>query len=172
MVNLFKKEMPCGFVPNDAKISFETDDNEVTFLVVDCYIWNLYFDYIMEVFARDDGEKDVSVELLIVESEEKENHTEMLDLCFTGLTLLGSGVNPACKGANAEVIRFSEQENNFIKAKEQFEKQLYNSSLVNQESLSQSDSDGSFLYCSKEEQSKEVIMKNEVVNNLNSKYSI
>ena len=161
--SVFKKEMPCGFIPNDAKINFEKDDNDVTFLVVDCYVWNLYFDYIMAVFERDGGEKNVSVELLIVESEEKDNYTEMTDLCFTGLTLLGDNVPPACKGANAEVIKFSEQEIYFNKVKEQFEKQLYSSILINQESLNQEiDKDGSFLYCNKEEQNKEVNMAKDV----------
>lgn len=161
--SMFKKEMPCGFVPKESKISFETDDNGVTYLVVDAYIWNLYFDYIMDVFERDGGEKDVSVELLIIESEEKENYTEMTDLCFTGLTLLGNNIPPACKGANAEVIKFSEQETDFKKAKEQFEKQLYNSILVNQEPINQEiDKDGSFLYCNNEEQNKEVNMAKDV----------
>jgi hypothetical protein len=118
----------------------------------------------MDVFKKD-GDKDVSVELLIIEPEEKEKYTEMTDLCFTGVTLLGNGVNPACRGADASVIKFSEQENNFNKAKEQFEKQLYNSNQVNQESLSQPENNGSFLYCNKEKQSKEETMENEIINN-------
>ena len=93
-----KQEMPCGFVPKNSKIEFETDENGVTYLVVEAYIWNLYFQYIMDVFKRD-GVKDVSVELLVVDSVKKDDYEEMTDFCFTGITLLGENVSPACEGA-------------------------------------------------------------------------
>ena len=120
-----KQEMPCGFVPKNSKIEFETDENGVTYLVVEAYIWNLYFQYIMDVFKRD-GVKDVSVELLVVDSVKKDDYEEMTDFCFTGITLLGENVSPACEGARAEVTKFSV--NKYEEAKKQFEQKLYNSS--------------------------------------------
>ena len=120
-----KQEMPCGFVPKNSKIEFETDENGVTYLVVEAYIWNLYFQYIMDVFKRD-GVKDVSVELLVVDSVKKDDYEEMTDFCFTGITLLGENVPPACEGARAEVTKFSV--NKYEEAKKQFEQKLYNSS--------------------------------------------
>ena len=121
---MIKQEMPCGFVPKNSKIEFETDENGVTYLVVEAYIWNLYFQYIMDVFKRD-GVKDVSVELLVVDSVKKDDYEEMTDFCFTGITLLGENVSPACEGARAEVTKFSV--NKYEEAKKQFEQKLYNS---------------------------------------------
>lgn len=138
-----KKEMPCGFVPENANLELKTDEDGVTFLYCDAYIWKMYFDYIVELFKRDNNHKSVSVELLVLESEEKLDKTvEMLDFCFTAITILGEAVRPAVDGAFAEVTSFSEcnvDTNDFNKAKTEFEKILYNS--VNEESSYE----GSFL---------------------------
>jgi hypothetical protein len=161
--SLLKQEIPCGFVPKNSKLNFDEDENGVTYLVVEAYVWKLYFEEIMAVFERDDGVKDVSVELLIVDSEEKEGYTEIKDLTFTGITLLGNNTMPACPGAKAEVVKFSDIQNDYNRAKLEFEQKLYNSNLVNEEPLINTDNDGSFL--NKEMQSKEENMEENVLEN-------
>lgn len=148
-----KQEIPCGFIPKNSEIEFETEDG-VTYAVVYAYIWKMYFEHIMEVFKRDDMKKDVSVELLILESTEQDGYTEMTDFCFTGITLLGEAVSPACKGAYSEVVKFSDTvTTEYEKAKEEFEKKLYCS--VNQ------GPSGSFFNIT----NQEVTMENEKLNN-------
>lgn len=159
-------EIPAGFVPlENANITYTQTDNGLM-MTVDCYIWKLYSGKLCDILARTDGIKDVSVEMLLIETKENEDGktTDVLKFVYTATTILGEKINPAKQGSNIEVVHFSEQKSEYMQAKEQFEKKLYNSSLVNQESLSQSDSDGSFLYCNKE-QDKEVTMEKEVVNN-------
>ena len=65
---LFKKEIPCGFIPNEesANIKFEKDEEGTVFLVCDAYIWTMYFDNVKNIFERDGKTKSVSVELLAI----------------------------------------------------------------------------------------------------------
>lgn len=163
-------EIPCGFVPKNSTIEFETDENGVTYVIVSAYIWSMYFDYIMNVFENQDGKSDVSVELLVVESEDKDNYTEMLNLCFTAITLIG--MNPACKGANATVLKFSEEEQDkYLQAKQLFEQTLYNSDTqlnkvnITQESTTLLENEDSFLNCSSKNEPKEENMSKKVLEN-------
>lgn len=135
---LFKKEIPCGFIPNEesANIKFEKDEEGTVFLVCDAYIWTMYFDNVKNIFERDGKTKSVSVELLAIETEDKDDGTtELKEFSFTGVTLLGETVRPAVSGANAKLIQNSSSSTNaeYEKAKVEFEKILYNS--VKQESV-------------------------------------
>ena len=157
---LFKKEIPCGFVPNEesANIKFEKDEDGTVFLVCDAYIWAMYFENVKEIFERDGGEKSVSVELLAIETEDKDDGTiELKEFSFTGITLLGEKIRPAVDGASAKLIKNSSTSTNaeYEKAKVEFEKILYNS--VKQESV---ETDSFFNTKNKEEIMDAEITKN------------
>ena len=157
---LFKKEIPCGFVPNEesANIKFEKDEDGTVFLVCDAYIWTMYFENVKEIFERDGGEKSVSVELLAIETEDKDDGTtELKEFSFTGITLLGEKIRPAVDGASAKLIKNSSASTNaeYEKAKVEFEKILYNS--VKQESV---ETDSFFNTKNKEEIMDAEITKN------------
>ena len=132
-----KSEVPCGFIPKDpldANITYEFDEKtQKTFMYVNCYIWKVYAEKLVEIFKRTNGIKDVSTELWVLEEikHPDENYLEVTKFAYTGGTILGEDVAPACPGANIEVVKFSENE--FSKAKELFEKKLNNSTNEEQE---------------------------------------
>lgn len=159
---LFKKEIPCGFVPNEelANIEISKDEDGTYFLICDAYIWTMYFQNVKEIFERDNGIKSVSVELLAIETEDKDDGTiELKEFSFTGITLLGEKIKPAVNGANAVLIKNSSSASDeYEKAKVEFEKILYNS--VKQESV---ETDSFFIPKNKEE-----IMDSEITKNSTS----
>lgn len=159
---LFKKEIPCGFVPNEelANIEISKDEDGTYFLICDAYIWTMYFQNVKEIFERDNGIKSVSVELLAIETEDKDDGTiELKEFSFTGITLLGEKIRPAVNGANAVFIKNSSSATDeYEKAKVEFEKILYNS--VKQESV---ETDSFFIPKNKEE-----IMDSEITKNSTS----
>lgn len=70
----------------------------------------MYFEEVINVFERD-KQKAISMEMLIVDSEDEEEDEETLtitEFCFTGVTLLGKIYNPAIPNANAMVTKYSE----------------------------------------------------------------
>lgn len=156
---LFRKEIPCGFVPNEelANIEISKDEDGTYFLICDAYIWTMYFQNVKEIFERDNGIKSVSVELLAIETEDKDDNTiELKEFSFTGITLLGEKIKPAVTGANAVLVKNSTSTTDeYEKAKVEFEKILYNS--VKQESVET----GSFFNTNNKEES----METEVVKN-------
>lgn len=173
---LFRKEIPCGFVPNEesANIKIEKDSDGIFFLVCDAYIWTMYFENVKSIFERDDNSKSVSVELLVIDTEEKDDGTiELKEFSFTGITLLGNKVQPAVKGAKAELIKnsyYSSKNDEYEKAKVEFEKILYNS--VKQESV---ETDSFFNTKNKEETMETEVIKNsaspEVIENATQEVS-
>ena len=125
-------EIPCGFISDyadNANISYVYDkEYDKTFCEVDCYIWRVYAEKLDEILQRDDGIKNVSVEILILGEEENSSHrrTDVTKYCYTGVTILGEAVNPAVKGAKLKITKFSENE--YEKAKNEFiKKKLCNS---------------------------------------------
>lgn len=173
---IFRKEIPCGFVPNEesANIKIEKDSDGVFFLVCDAYIWTMYFENVKSIFERDDNNKSVSVELLVVDTEEKDDGTiELKEFSFTGITLLGDKIKPAVKGAKAELVKNSYNSSTnaeYEKAKVEFEKILYNS--VKQESV---ETDSFFNTKNKEETMETEVIKNsaspEVIKNATQEVS-
>ena len=115
-------EIPCGFIPNDEKladIQFVYDEEyNKTFVEVNCYIWKVYAEKLVEIFERTDGVKDVSSELWII-NQDKDDEYLVTDFCFTGVTILGEHVNPAVQGADITVVKFSDE---FENAKAEFMK--------------------------------------------------
>lgn len=124
-----EEEVPAGFVPlENANITYEQTDKGLM-MTVDCYIWKMYSGKLCEILQRENGIKDVSVELLILDSidHDETKTTEVLKFVYTGITILGEHVNPAKPGSHLEVVKFSELESSYNDAKQSFEKKLYNS---------------------------------------------
>jgi hypothetical protein len=99
-------EIPCGVVLSKDDIRFEYDENEELWLVCTAYIWKYYCPEVLEVFKNHDGEKPISMEIQIVESQQKDDKTEILSFVFLGVTLIGD--SPAIPNAKATVLKFSE----------------------------------------------------------------
>ena len=115
-------EIPCGFIPNDEKLAdvqFVYDEEyDKTFIEVNCFIWKVYAEKLVEIFQRTDGVKDVSSELWII-NQDKDDEYLVTDFCFTGVTILGEHINPAVQGADITVVKFSDE---FENAKAEFMK--------------------------------------------------
>ena len=119
-------EVPCGFVPEtfnkkDNPISFERSEDGRLFIVITAYIWTKYSGRLIEIFNRDDSHKDVSIEMVIVKSENKGIRPKILEFVIAGITILGEWVNPACKGAKAELLEFSEDRKKYEYMKNRIE---------------------------------------------------
>ena len=145
------QEIAVGFIPFNPEISYETE-NSTTYLCVDGYIWNTYYEHIVDVFYKDGGIKGVSVEMYILDSKlQKNNVEEILQYSFTGVTLIGktdaynTKIKPAFDGCQAKIIQFAAitlddmMQPEFNKAKQLFEKQLVKNAIEEPES------DGSIL---------------------------
>lgn len=156
------EEVQCGFVPKDeadADIQFEYDEAlGKTFLTVNAYLWNVYQEDLIRILQRDDGYKNVSVEMWVIDSDEgtKSDKCYIMvnQFVYNGITILGSSVTEACEGADMEVIKFSYDD--YQKAQSEFEQQLNNS--INQESIQDS-----FLI-QKNSDNKEETMAKEIKN--------
>jgi len=132
-----KSEVPCGFIPENktnANITYKYDKKlKKTFMYVDCYIWSVYAEKLVQIFSRTDGLKDVSTELWIISSKDhpKEKYQEVLEFTYNGVTILGEVVSPACPGASIQTVNFSVDE--FSLAKKSFELELNNADAKERE---------------------------------------
>jgi len=103
------EESPCGFVPENAEIKSRKLDDGRTMLSVISYVWKKYSGQILNFFKRD-GEKPISVEMSVYESNKRDDGlTELLDFRYEAVTVLGSFVQPAIPLARATVLQFAEE---------------------------------------------------------------
>lgn len=115
-------EVPCGFIPETTnkeanKLSFERGADGRLWMVINALIWTKYCGRLIEIFKRDGYKKDVSVE--IVTQNDKEvfgDKPKVLDFVVAGITILGEWIDPACKGAEAEMLAFSADKQTYIKS--------------------------------------------------------
>lgn len=107
-------EVPCGFVPesDNNPIRYEEDNNK-TYLVIDALLWAKYCGKLIEIFERDGGTKDVSIEMNC-EILEHPDGDEIIDYVASGITILGEWVNPAVEGCRAEMLQFSKDKDEFL----------------------------------------------------------
>ena len=100
-------QIPVGFVPeNNNPIEF-VEDNGKIYLVVTALLWTKYTGRLIRIFERDGGQKDVSIEMEC-KCYDREDGTEIVDYCITGITILGEYVNPAVKGCKAVMLEFAD----------------------------------------------------------------
>lgn len=111
-----KDEVPCGFVPEseDNPVRFE-EDNGKLYIVIYALLWTRYCGRLIDIFNRDGMKKDVSVEIAVIEDENRDSDRPKIeDFVIAGITLLGEFINPACKGCEAELLEFSEEKNKYL----------------------------------------------------------
>ena len=115
-------EVPCGFIPEttnkeENKLSFERGSDGRLWMVINALIWTKYCGRLIDIFKRDGYKKDISVE--IVTNNDKEVFGEkprVLDFVVAGITILGEWIDPACKGAEAEMLAFSADKQTYIES--------------------------------------------------------
>jgi hypothetical protein len=135
-------EVPCGFVPEkigdkDNLIEFEKDSDGRIFIVITAYIWTKYSGKLVEIFERDNSRKDVSIEIVIVDADDRGFKPKILDFVIAGITILGEMVNPACKGCRAELLAFSED-------KKKYEEQYFDESSIKIDNSKESATNGTW----------------------------
>lgn len=95
---------PIGVVPSENNYHYEIYEDK-TFVAVDGYVWVDYANEALDILQRD-GSKGQSMEIY-VEDAIWDDHNEFYDITdykYTGVTLLGDGVQPAMTGAKVELI--------------------------------------------------------------------
>lgn len=102
-------EVPCGFVPDteDNKVVFEKEPDGRLFMIINALIWTKYCGRLLEIFQRDGYKKSVSIELVINSDSNNFEKPRVLDFVIAGITILGEWIDPACKGSEAELLKFS-----------------------------------------------------------------
>jgi ATP-dependent Clp protease protease subunit len=103
----------CFISEDDMEIIVDEDDNK-TWLVADGYIWKKYYPEVVDVFKKKDGETSVSMEIEVLETENRmDGYNETLTLWnFSGVTLLG--VKPSIKNARANILTYSEEQKEIV----------------------------------------------------------
>lgn len=110
------EEQPVGVIPESCNQRFETIDGEEWF-VVDGYLYNVYCNDAVRILEESNGEKSVSMEIKVIDSNENDNGvTEITNFSFKGVTLLGENNPPAIKGAN--ITNFSQSDTFALKFEE------------------------------------------------------
>jgi hypothetical protein len=103
------EENPCGFIPQDTQITSRKLEDGRTMLSVLSYVWKRYSGKLLEFFRRD-GDKPVSVEMSVFDSQVLSgNILELKDYKFEAVTILGSFTTPAIPMAKATVLQFSKE---------------------------------------------------------------
>lgn len=93
-----------GFIPHDAEISFEYDeDNDKNYLVTNGYLWKNYMDELEDILNKKDGQTQVSMEISVNDSFKRDDGLlQITDYTFEGITMLG--VPEAMKGSNLQIF--------------------------------------------------------------------
>lgn len=102
-------EFIVGRVPDNAEITFEKRENG-TFACCDAVISKLYAHEVVQMF-KDYNHRSVSIEALF-SYVDNDSTKEVESFVIVGVTILGLDINPSCRGANCEIVRFSEADVN------------------------------------------------------------
>jgi hypothetical protein len=106
----------CGFViPKTA--TFERLEDGRLSLVVLARLSRRYCPDVVSILKREDGQAKVSVEIELVDFEEKYGElTIMKDWTYLAVCLLGSGIREASPLAHIDVLAFAEENKKFIES--------------------------------------------------------
>ena len=99
-LDVYYLEQPLGVFPESCNPRYE-EIGGVTHFVADCYIWENYSNEALSLIEESDGEKQVSMEIYLNDSEELENGViDIKDFTFMAVTILGDdiiqGMNGTC----------------------------------------------------------------------------
>jgi hypothetical protein len=104
-----KNQVPCGFVPESTDIRTKVLGDGRTMLSTIAYVWKKYSGEFLSFFKRD-GDKPVSVEMSVYDSEDRpDGLTELTNYRFEAITVLGSLITPAIPDAKASVLSFAKE---------------------------------------------------------------
>ena len=104
-----KNEVPCGFIPESAEIKQRVLEDGRIMLSVISYVWKKFSGKILDFFKRD-GDKPVSVEMSVYETQDmSDGLLELMDYRFEAVTVLGNYVTPAIPMAKATVLQFAKE---------------------------------------------------------------
>lgn len=114
-----KAEIPVGFVYSENNpVTFEYDEErDKHFLTIKALIWKNYSNNIVDIIHKSDDKKKVSVEMTTTDYKDNGpfDKPEVFSWKYQAITILSDQVAEACKGSNVQLMKFSEDKENYIK---------------------------------------------------------
>lgn len=131
-IEMYYLEKPIGVFPESCNPRYE-EIGGVTHFVADCYIWEGYSNEALSLIDEADGEKQVSMEIAVLDSETTEDGiTDITDFNFMAVTVLGDdvvqGMNGTCGlemfSNNSDIEKFTKEITSKIKEIEEGENKM------------------------------------------------
>ena len=131
-ITMYYLEKPIGVFPESCNPRYE-EIGGVTHFVADCYIWEGYSNEALSLIDDADGEKQVSMEIAVLDSETTEDGiTDITDFNFMAVTVLGDdvvqGMNGTCGlemfSNNSNIEEFTKEITSKIKEIEEGENKM------------------------------------------------
>ena len=114
-----KAEIPVGFVYSENNpVTFEYDEErDKHFLTIKALIWKNYSNNIVDIIHKSNDKKKVSVEMTTTDYKDNGpfDKPEVFSWKYQAITILSDQVAEACKGSNVQLMKFSEDKENYIK---------------------------------------------------------
>lgn len=114
-----KDEIPVGFVyPENNPVTFEYDEErDKNFLTIKALIWKNYSKNIVDIIHKANDKKKVSVEMTTTDYQDNGpfDKPDVYSWKYQAITILSDQVAEACKGSNVQLMKFSEDKENYIK---------------------------------------------------------
>lgn len=108
----------AGFAVPGSQQFERLDDGRLSLSVL-AKIWKRYAPIAMDIFKRDGGKKKVSVEVDLLDGEEKPNGIkDMKDFVYSAICILGDLVTEASPSAQLEMMSFAEENKKYKEAVE------------------------------------------------------
>lgn len=97
-LKMFYLETPIGIFPESCNIRYEEIDGE-NHMVADAFIWEGYSNEVLDLLNSNDGSKDVSMEITVLDSSrDKDGVLNINKFRFNAVTLLGDDVIQGMNG--------------------------------------------------------------------------
>ena len=114
-----KNEIPVGFVYSENNpVTFEYDEERnKNFLTIKALIWKNYSKNIVDIIHSSNDRKKVSVEMTTTDYQDNGpfDKPDVYSWKYQAITILSDQVAEACKGSNVQLMKFSEDKENYIK---------------------------------------------------------
>lgn len=114
-----KAEIPVGFVYSENNpVTFEYDEErDKNFLTIKALIWKNYSKNIVDIIHNSNDRKKVSVEMTTTDYQDNGpfDKPDVYSWKYQAITILSDQVAEACKGSNVQLMKFSEDKENYIK---------------------------------------------------------
>lgn len=100
-----KNQLILGFFPQDNDVRFEEKDGK-QYLVANAIISKIYAEWAYDILC-DDNYREVSMEIIVVDTENIDGTDWISAFVFMGVTVLGLDWTAACPGSNVQITKFS-----------------------------------------------------------------